>query len=161
MRKYVFKCVSWLWIMYEWQLWLMWGIRFPASQRRGCTSVAKPQHTAQPTSKGVVWTHSYTNTNSVSYTCTHTHLLIQLLSHTFALTQTPEFTQIKSRICTLSFHVNWHTYASNTHTHTHTNTQNLDFLCSQTGTHKVQCAGWWVWALGGGRPCFPHLCLLQ
>lgn len=41
---------------------------------------------------------------------------------------------------------------SNTHTHTHANLLlECVFQCSQTGTHRVLCAAWRLWALGGGQ----------
>lgn len=113
----------------------MWGIRFPASQRRGCVSVPKPQRTVQPTSKGVVWTRSYTNTNSLSFSHSQTHTFA--FKHTHAQTNHEYARSLFTHIYTLAH--------ANTLSLSHTHTQSLDFLSSQTGTHRVLCARWLVW----------------
>lgn len=56
-----------------WVAALMWDIEFPANQRRDCVSVPKPQRTATLASKGVVWTHSRTNTNVLFFSLGHWH----------------------------------------------------------------------------------------
>lgn len=120
MRACVQECVSGLWIMYKWQIWLMWGIRFPASQRRGCESVPKPNALCSWLQK--VWsglTHIQTQTHSLSQTCA------------FALTHT--------RICTLSFHTHLHTCTCKC-----THTQSGLPVLPNRNTQGL-CAGWWVW----------------
>lgn len=81
----------------------------------------------------------------------HKHKLSYSFSqtHTFAFTQTR--TDEDTHLHRLSFHADLHTH-----------TLGLDFLCSQTGTHRALCAldgGSGIW-VEGGLFC-PHLCLQQ
>lgn len=129
----------------------MWGIRFPASQRRGCVSVPKPQRTVQPTSKGVVWTRSYTNTNSLSFSHSQTHTFA--FKHTHAQMNHEYARSLFTHIYTLAH--------ANTPSLSHTHTRRVWTSCPLKLEHTGCCVldGWF--GMGGGRPCFPHLCLQQ
>lgn len=115
------------------------GYRVSSQPEQGlCARAQTPAHSLL-TSKGVVWTGSYTNTNSLSHTFSPTLSLLH--THTHAHAQT------------LNRSVWWrHTSALSLHTHvrkcTHTHSGTLDFLCSQTGTHRLLC--YWTSGLGFG-----------
>lgn len=150
--KSVFLSVSGIWIMYEWQVWLMWWYRVSSQPFQGlCVRFQTPTHCAADF-KGC-GLDSYANKLSLSYT--HTNLLSYSVTPLF---NTHRFTHSK---CTDEKKTHLHTVSTHTYIRRERERESLDFLCSQTGTHRVLCAGWWVWVLGGGIPGFPHLCLQQ
>lgn len=112
----------------------MWGIGFPTSQQRGGTSVAKPQHPKQSTSKGVVWTHSYANMHP------HKHTFVKSLLYTHSYTD--------KLTCIHSLFTQIYTF-ENPRTHTNTHTHRVGTSCTPKLEHTECCvlhgeSGLWV-----------------
>lgn len=141
------------------------GIGFPANHLRGCVSVSKPQHTALPTSKGVVWTRSYANTNSLSLSLLYTHTHTQMHKPTYSFSHSA---LLYKQTHTLNVHWWKNTSAHSFHTNTHMHIQREKESEGESGlpvlsNRNTQGAVCWMvgLGLGGGRPGFPHLCLQQ
>lgn len=90
-------------------------------------------------------TNTNTHTHILSLSLTHENSIIFAFLHTVNTTRTTANTRFPHRCA---------------RTHTHTGIRWTSYA-PKTGTHRVLCAEWWVWDLGGGRPGFPHLYLQQ